>query len=433
MPRKKTLEEFILDSEKVHGNKYDYSEVDYQGCNVKVKIFCREKDVFGVQHGYFFQTPSSHLIQKQGCPKCANNLKYTTDIFVAKAKQVHGDKYDYSKVDYINKSTKVEIVCHSKNELGVEHGTFLQTPNGHLLGRGCPICAREYISNKYKMSLQEFIDRSNAIHNFKYSYDKVNYVNSRTKVCITCPNHGDFFQTPECHTIQKQGCPKCGIEIAHKSTTKTLDEFIKQANEVHNNVYNYDKTKYVSAHKKVVITCPTHGDFFQTPHGHTRGDGCPSCSSDKILKTKKLNGTVCTSSLEEKLSLLLSNVHRVVLRNHDVDSRYPFPCDFYIPERDLFIELNAYWTHGGAWFDRRTKNTKEKMSIWTKKDGPQYKSAVETFSKRDPLKRQTAKKNNLNYVVLWNEQDIEDWFALGCPDGKDWDHEYSWKDANKEV
>ena len=113
--------------------------------------------------------------------------KLTTEEFIIKAKEVHGDKYDYSKVNYINVDTKVCIICPT-------HGEFLQMPSSHLNGRGCPRC-----SGNKKLTTEEFIIKAREINGDKYDYTKVEYVNNSTKVCIICPTHGEFWQTPNGH------------------------------------------------------------------------------------------------------------------------------------------------------------------------------------------------------------------------------------------
>jgi len=191
--KKLTKNEFIEKSKLVHGNKYDYSKVEYVNNRTKVCIICPE-------HGEFWQVPSSHL-QGIGCIQCGYTMmkqkqRDSTKNFIKKAKEVHGDKYDYSKVEYVNRFTKVCIICP-------EHGEFWQTPSNHLSGHGCDKCGGTATN-----SLEDFIAKANAIHDNKYDYSKVKYTNNSTKVCIICPEHGEFWQTPDKH-LQRKGCPKC--------------------------------------------------------------------------------------------------------------------------------------------------------------------------------------------------------------------------------
>ncbi len=143
---RKTTKEFIEDAKKIHGEKYDYSKVEYKGNKIKVCIICYE-------HGEFWQTPNKHLSSKEGCPKCGdilNGFKKRLGIteFIKRAKYVHGDKYDYSKVEYVTSETKVQIICP-------KHGEFWQTPYCHLNGRGCPICNESHLERAMKNILLE--------------------------------------------------------------------------------------------------------------------------------------------------------------------------------------------------------------------------------------------------------------------------------------
>ena len=196
---KLTTEEFIKKAREFHGDKYDYSLVDYKNAYTKIKIICPI-------HGEFEQRPNNHL-DGRGCIKCANQNKgkkisktntKNTDYFINKSKEIHGDKYDYSKVNYINNRTKVEIICP-------KHGSFFIRPDSHTSDkRGCPKCGKEsrFLTN------EEVIKQFKEVHGDKYDYSKVNYVNDRTKVEIICPKHGSFWQIPNSHKCGS-GCPYC--------------------------------------------------------------------------------------------------------------------------------------------------------------------------------------------------------------------------------
>lgn len=197
--RRHTKEYFIELAQNKHGNKFDYSKVIYESSRKKICIICPI-------HGDFWQSPYGHL--NYGCPKCSvtevhNKQRYTTDIFIQKAQSAHGDKYDYTKVNYIDSHTKVEIICP-------KHGSFFQNPHSHLLGIGCAKCGHEYVSLKNRSTAEEFIIKAKQIHGNEYNYDKVNYVNSKTPVCIICPKHGEFWQIPNTHLMGSR-CPKCNL------------------------------------------------------------------------------------------------------------------------------------------------------------------------------------------------------------------------------
>lgn len=134
-----------------------------------------------------------------------------------------------------------------------------------------------------KFTTDDFICRARAVHGDKYDYSKVKYVNNHTKVCIICPEHGEFYQSPIQHINNRQGCKSCG----YKSFTKSTEWFVKEANSIHNYRYDYSKTEYVHTDKPVIVTCKDHGDFNITPHSHLRGNGCPICGKRVSYKKQK--------------------------------------------------------------------------------------------------------------------------------------------------
>jgi len=184
---------FIEKSKLIHGDKYDYSLTIYKNNKSKVKIRCPI-------HGIFEQTAYCHYYFKQGCPECKPNKQYTTDEFVQKCKKIHGDKYNYSLVSYKNAYTKVDIICE-------KHGIFSVRPSDHLNGVSCSLCSLGFIKNN-KISTEEFIIKANKVHNNMYNYSKTIYKNSRSKLIITCKEHGDFLQKAESH-LRGRGCPNC--------------------------------------------------------------------------------------------------------------------------------------------------------------------------------------------------------------------------------
>jgi hypothetical protein len=138
MSRRKTTSEFIRDAIIIHGDKYDYSKVDYINYCTNVEIICKVEG-----HSSFFQIPGNHVSGKSGCPKCAihrrvNVLRRGERAFIRNAKVIHGDKYDYSRVIYKDRYTDIEIICP-------KHGVFRQQPYCHLMGRGCKMCITERI------------------------------------------------------------------------------------------------------------------------------------------------------------------------------------------------------------------------------------------------------------------------------------------------
>ena len=260
--RKKTLEEFIFEARKVHGDKYDYSHVEYVASNKKVCIICPE-------HGEFWQTPSNHLLGA-GCPTC-NFLarRSNSESFIAKCKEVYGDLYDYSKVKYVHSKEKVCVICP-------KHGDFWVTPNNHLRGSRCPACY-----GTPKKTLEQFIEEARKIHGDKFDYSKVVYDGLDIKVCIICPEHGEFWQRPYLH-LKGAKCPACS-----KVQRITQEIFLERSKKIHHNKYDYSKVFYEHLNKHVRIICPKHGEFWQKPGLHIQGYGCPICGGSQQLTTEE--------------------------------------------------------------------------------------------------------------------------------------------------
>ena len=193
--KKLTTEEFIQKAKVVHKEKYIYAKTVYINSRSKVIITCPI-------HGDFEQLANSHL-QGQGCPKCnAKNIPITKKQFILESKKTHGDKYDYSLVPKLpGGHNKIPIICP-------KHGIFYQTTYCHKKGQGCPQCASEQQSKRQSYTWEKLKTKFITIHDNKYNYSKVEYIDMNTPICIICPIHGEFWQKPSVH-IRYAGCPKC--------------------------------------------------------------------------------------------------------------------------------------------------------------------------------------------------------------------------------
>ena len=210
MSRNVKTEEFVKKAMKTHGTRYDYDKVNYTRACDKITIICKI-------HGEFKQVANNHLNGK-GCKKCASKkLLHTTRQFIKNSRMVHGDKYDYSLSSYVGWDKKIKIIC-------LTHGGFLQIPNNHLRGHGCPKCAFKMVNYILRGNIDKFIKKSKKIHGNKYNYSKAKYKDSYTKLEILCPRHGSFFQKPNGHLTGK-GCIKCSHIISKPET-----EFLNHLN-----------------------------------------------------------------------------------------------------------------------------------------------------------------------------------------------------------
>lgn len=243
--------------------------------------------------------------------------KYTTESFIEKSKKVHGEKYDYSKVEYVNSNTKVCIICP-------EHGEFYITPGNFLYGQGCRLCGIDERKNKRSCSYNDFIKKAIEVHGNKYDYSKVEYINCDTKICIVCPTHGEFYQTPYHHINEKNGCPKCANNVKY-----TNEEFIEKARKIHGNKYDYSKLEYEGSLKKVCIICPEHGEFWMEPSHHLLHMGCPKCSTKRLEK-------------EVENALIKNNIKYIWQANNKTFKWLnKQSLDFYLPEHNIAIECQG--------------------------------------------------------------------------------------------
>ena len=306
---------------RLHNGKYVYDWDSYTNNHAYLKISCPT-------HGAFQQTPVNHA-RGNGCPECAKDAARakakTQSQFLAELAAIYtDDRLDFSKVQYVNDSTKVLVTCK-------EHGDWWTVPRRLLIGMNCSACKKRVHVEKEKfdvsaLTTEEFIRRAKKIHGDAYSYDITNYVNKRTKVSIRCAIHGVFQQTPTNHLAGK-GCSKCYLE----QLTFSVDTVVKRFKRVHGERYNYDKVIYVNGDTPVVITCSKHGDFEQTPYFHAKGNGCPSCS------------TRVSQPETDIYNHLVANYSGKVVRNtRSVIEGYEI--DLYLPELKLAIEYcGLYW------------------------------------------------------------------------------------------
>lgn len=197
--RRDTKDSFVKKAEKKHNHFYDYSKVDYKDSQTPVTVICPK-------HGPFSIRPDMH-IQGNGCRECANEkiskkLALGEDEFKVRAAELHNGKYDYSLVKYKNQLTEVNIICPI-------HGIFSQKPEYHLNGSECPECAKITRAMKHLLTNEDFINRANEIHWYRYGYNKTRYTGIFNEVTITCPIHGDFTQKANDH-LCGCGCQECG-------------------------------------------------------------------------------------------------------------------------------------------------------------------------------------------------------------------------------
>lgn len=341
-----TTEQYVQKSISKFGDKFCYLKTKYVRKEIDVVITCPV-------HGDFVTNPPQHLIFKHGCAKCdyeiPRQIKYRK--LLEKAKKVHGDKYDYSKVIVGNASDKMEIGCPA-------HGYFWQSLYDHAeKGNGCASCSRA----SDRLSLSDFISKSRAVHGDKYDYSKVEYETNASMIRITCSKHGEFVQRASSHLAGCK-CKKCFQEESRLTT----EQFITNAKRIHGDTYDYSKVKYRDNKHKVEIVCSKHGSFWQKPNTHTSsGTGCQLCQESKG---------------EKAVEVFLKKYGIVHIREYRIKP-YLFRYDFYLPEFNIYIEFN----------------------------GQQHYKPVEIFGgheafvktqERDELKKQLVAKHGGSLIIL---------------------------------
>ena len=290
--KRMTTEEFIKRAKVVHGDKYDYSKVVYLNSNTKIKIILNEI--------LYHQKPEAHL-----CGKCPENItkKLTVNQFIEKSKKIHGDKYDYTLVNYINNSTKVKIKL---NDIIYE-----QTPAKHLSGK-CP----EKIK---RMTTEEFIKKSKVVHGDKYDYSLVNYKGSEVLVEVIYKNK-IYSVLPYSHLLGKK---------VEKIIVKNTEDFIKKSKVVHGDKYDYSKVNYINYDTKVIIIIKNK-EYLYSPVEHLKG-GVPK-------------GTLLGSRGEEKIKHFLEK-NKIDFKTEftfeDCKHINKLPFDFYINEYNILIEYDG--------------------------------------------------------------------------------------------
>lgn len=290
-------------------------------------------------------------------------LNFTTDIFIKRAKEIHGERYDYSLVDYVNAKTRIKIIC-------TEHGIFEQIPYNHLSGKGCKECGHIENGRNRSITLEKFLEKARKIHSDTYDYSKSKVENYKTKIEIICKIHGSFFQTPANH-LSGKGCKECGmgstLNHIQENCSSNTEDFIKKSKILHGDIYDYSKVEYTNNSTPVEIICEEHGTFLQTPRDHLRGHGCHTCG---LLKARHFLGT---SKLEEDFVNFVRSFYSGEIITSVRDKIPPMELDIFLPEFNIGIEINGSYWHSEKFKDknyhiRKYNLCKEKdirlVSIW---------------------------------------------------------------------
>ena len=415
---------------------YNYDNVSIMTIKDEINLVCKEHNIVNMKAEY-------HLQSITGCKLCESKVleekrrKTNSKRFVDKAKEIYIDMYDYSNINYISQNDKVGIICIKCNN------SFNETPSNHLYkNSGCPNC---YTKRTVLYTYKCFIKVSNERHNNYYNYSKTRFNDITDEVIIICPVHKEFIQVAKNH-YNGSGCKDCGFESSKVKQTKTREEFIEEAMEIHGNLYDYTKVVYNGANKRTIFGCnkEMHPYFQQTPSKHlnTKG-GCVVCFGGQLttetfiikarekhgnlygydqvkyvdgrkevqIKCKKhdyylqkpeyhLSGAGCHRCKNrkneeiirkhlEKLEINYIDQHKITIKNTKLF------CDFYIEEYNLIVEYD-----GESHFSP--------INYGGSKDIKQIKEKFDHGIYNHDLKDTYAKDNNINILRIpyWENKNI---------------------------
>jgi hypothetical protein len=279
-------EKFIKKAREIHGNRYDYSKVVYKGCDKEVIVIDNntgEEKIVKPKHFLYIDKRDKRYIKKTN--------KEKADIFIKKSKEKFGDKFDYSKVKYIDSKTPVTLICKERGEFTIDMYRHLHSKYGYCDGR------KEYNRiDKGKLSTEYIIKKCQYFYGDKYDYSKIEYKGGSSKkehVEIICPEHGSFFKCIDNINKRDCGCPRCAIKNRRQiDVTLFRDKFIEKSKKKFGNRFDYSEVKYVNAQTPVTLICKEHGIRFSTTplnHLNSRFGGCSECYNRYIESTKRLD------------------------------------------------------------------------------------------------------------------------------------------------
>lgn len=307
---------------------YDYSRFVETFTNVTAPV-----TVICPTHGEF-QKPPHKLKRGSGCQACGKDAsvaarKITETEFLERAIKVHGARYDYSLVDYVNYETPVTIICR-------EHGAFRQQPSAHATREaGCPRCALVANSALTKLSSEEFYRRASELYNGQFTYTG-KFAGVTNLITAVCSRHGEFTQLGYVH-LRGGGCVVCSAEQRVANTCVMFEEFESRASDIHAGAYTYDRSSYVGLQEPTSILCKKHGVFSQVAATHLRGSRCPKCA-----------GTVSKGQVE--LTAYIKELGFNVVTDY-VYGESKRELDVFIPSLNIAVEFDGIYFHSSKFRD----------------------------------------------------------------------------------
>ena len=372
MNNTKTLSDCIKDFQSMHGDNYDYSEVRYVKSNIKVKVGCKING-----HPAFFITPNNHR-NGVGCPICGklkSSIKCvkTFESFREIIETMHGNKYSFDGSKYVNRNTKLPVSCSVEG-----HPDFSMTPSNMLNGEGCRPCGVARGTDSRMITFEIFLERARKRHGDKFQYPDP-FIDRQTRcVRVVCVQHGEFSVNIFNHLKPSSNgsCKECAKDSVKRANSWCITDFIKQAESIHGNRYNYDQFIYSGYLRKGLIICKHGHRFLQAPSNHLGGANCPHCTI-RISKP-------CSQWLDG-------------LGVHVREWRIPgtkFTADGYSPSSNTVYEFYGSYWHGDP-SDPRFQHDKIHPVV-KRTFGELYNATIE--------KEKVIKSLGYNIVTIWESE-----------------------------
>ncbi len=325
---------FIKESIKIHGeNEFDYKDTIYKDTRTKIIMNCKKGHLMEVLY-------KSHITAKRKCKKCAdiNNallrIKKAEETFAEKSIKIHGEKYNYNEVKYVNCKTPVLIICDKNHKFEI-------TPFQHLNGKGCTFCNN--INNefdlestnvktnkkKFRWTKDLFLQKAKEVHGEKFDYSLVNFNICLDSILIICEEEHVFKTRIHTH-LKGGGCNICSFNEHIENITNTNEDFIKKSKSIFGeDMFDYSLVNYINIKTKVILKCKKKNHVFEiVPYKHYSRLGCPHC----VNKSESL--------LFDYLKVVNPNfIHQYFFKDIDIIKKKPF--DFCFPEQKIIIELDG--------------------------------------------------------------------------------------------
>lgn len=319
--RKGTTEGFIEKSKQKYGDQFSYEGLDYTNWSTPVRMTCQK-------HDKDFQVMPQYHLQSGGCPVCAKRrraLSTSTPFsdFLLRAREAHGEVYEYDELTYKGIAKPVKILCQI-------HGWFEQVGYVHTRSKvGCPSC-----TSRIPISQDEAIRRIYALHGEGLDYSLINFKGTHIPFKLRCIRHDHSFEALLHNVLNSRGngCKVCSLESSSAVNSITFEEFLRRAKEVYPNLYSYKD--YVNMTSPLTVTCPTHGEFTQVAYEHLRGYGCPQCNINKIEQE--------ISNYLKSLGVEVEQSNRKILRSLKGN---PMELDIFLPTLNIAVEVNGVLWH----------------------------------------------------------------------------------------